>query len=173
MRLLSRKIYRAFPELDQFDDETCKRYINRTSGINTNGVGCLLMIFVFVASFTAWVFIEYNAIQVGVFWLLDKIGIRVGPYTEIFIYLFAYSGYIWFPWVMLLLARDRWLYTQIKKQLKGVGCRECGYCLVGLPINETRFNGFVVCPECNCENFFNDRSLTRADVDPTLGRLTT
>ena len=168
MRLITRKIYRAFPELDQFDDVTCQRYINRTVGISTNGAGCLLIGSVLIVSFIAWIFIEYNAIQVGVFWLLDKLEIRVGPYREVFIYLVAYSGYIWFPWLMLLIARDRWLYRQIKKQLHGVGCRECGYCLVGLPINETRFNGFVVCPECNSESFLNGERLTRADIDPTI-----
>jgi len=30
VRLISRKIWRAFPELDAFDDETCERYINRS-----------------------------------------------------------------------------------------------------------------------------------------------
>ena len=168
MRLLSGKIWRAFPELDQFDDQTCKRYINRTTGMGASGLGCLTMFLVFVVAFTAWVFIEYNAIQVGVFWLLEKMDIRIGSYTEIFIYLFAYSGYIWFPWLMILLARDHWLYRQIKKQIQGAVCRKCGYCLVGLPINESRFNGSVVCPECNHENLFIDETLTRADIDPTL-----
>ena len=118
MRILSRKIWRAFPELDQFDDETCQRYMNRLTKVHESKYGCMLLVFILVASFTAWVFIEYNAlVLLGM--LLDARGIKLGMYSEIFVILVAYSGYIWFPWVSILLLRDRWLYRGIRKQLKG------------------------------------------------------
>ena len=54
MRILSRKIWRAFPEFDQFDDETCKRYMRQvTSSGNMWFIALLTFLSVLVA-FSIW-----------------------------------------------------------------------------------------------------------------------
>ena len=168
MRLLSRKIWRAFPELDQFDDETCKRYMHRSQALPDSTAGCLAIIFVLAASFTAWVFIEYNA-RFALYSVLDTLDIKIGPYSEAFIVLVAFSGYIWFPWVSLLLLRDRWLYKSIRKQLRGALCEECEYSLLGLEIRvDAETWKYVLCPECGAKNGLKAGVLTEADIDPAL-----
>ena len=142
--------------------------MNRSTKVQESKYGCMLLVFVLVASFTAWVFIEYNALLLlGM--LLDARGIKLGMYSEIFVILVAYSGYIWFPWVSILLLRDRWLYRSIRKQLKGALCKECEYSLLGLKavLDEDTWK-YVQCPECGTKNEFETGVLAPADIDPTL-----
>ncbi len=168
MRILTRKkIYRAFPELDQFDDQTCERYLNRTTGIAACGSGCFTLIAVVVLTFIAWSFIEYNAREL-LYYTLKSQKIKMGVYTDTFVGLFAYSGFIWFPWVSVLVVRDRWLYRNIRKQLNGALCKQCEYSLLGLTVMEDHRVPYVKCPECGSENKLSASFLTQADIDPTL-----
>ncbi|MGJ8637688.1 MAG: hypothetical protein ACSHX5_12685 [Phycisphaerales bacterium] len=167
MRLLTRKIYRAFPELDQFDDSTCERYISRISKISTGTIGCLVILLVVVLSFIAWAYIEYNTRQL-LYFILKKQHVKMGVYLDTFVLLFAYSGFIWFPWLSVLVARDRWLYRGIRKQLNGALCKECEYSLLGLTVMQDLKVPYVKCPECGCENKLTAGILTKEDIDPML-----
>lgn len=168
MRILSRKIWRAFPELDQFDDETCRRYMNRSTKVYESGLGCLLLFLVVVAAFTAWIFIEYNA-RVLLYTVLKALGIKMGIYTDTFVGLLAYSGFIWFPWIAALLLRDRWLFRSILKQLNGALCKECEYSLLGLiVVIDSDTWKYVLCPECGTKNGLESGVLAESDIDPAL-----
>tara|TARA_R110000744_G_scaffold71294_6_gene143553 strand:+ start:193 stop:708 length:516 start_codon:yes stop_codon:yes gene_type:complete len=163
MRLLTRKIYRAFPELDQYDDQSCERYVNRAVRLNDE-LGCLLIGVIVIASVAAWIFIEYNT-QLVIFYLFDAVGIKLGVYTDTFIRLVVTLGYVWFPWIMILIARDIRLRSQIRKQLDGAYCRSCGYRLIGLIILQESTTEFVRCPECGTENTVDGDTLCRDEIE--------
>ncbi len=78
------------------------------------------------------------------------------------------TGFVWMPLIAMFLARDFWLFRQLRKQINGVGCKECGYCLVGLEIKDSKVNEYVLCPECGTKNEFASGVLAPADIDPTL-----
>ncbi len=78
------------------------------------------------------------------------------------------TGFVWMPLVAMFLARDFWLYRQLRKQVEGAGCKECEYCLVGLEIKYSKANEYILCPECGTKNEFESGVLARADIDPTM-----
>ncbi len=127
----------------------------------------LLVIVLFIA-FTAWVFIEYYA-RVLLSIILSALGVKLGVYWGVFAILIAYSGYIWFPWMSILLLRDHWLHRSIQRQLRGALCKECEYSLLGLEavIDQDTWK-YVVCPECGTKNEFQSGVLNPADIDLAL-----
>ena len=159
MRLLTRKIYRAFPELDQFDDEACVRYIRRVWSQKNSWKFWLMLIALVPISWVLWF-----AIMIGSSEIFD---LSVFPEMSDILTLML-TGFIWMPIIAGFLARDLWLYRQLRKQIDGAVCEDCGYCLVGLEIDKSEAIESVMCPECGDQNILDDQRLAREDIDPTL-----
>ncbi|MFK7759528.1 MAG: hypothetical protein AB8C13_06250 [Phycisphaerales bacterium] len=132
-----------------------------------SGRGYFYMAAVVVSSFVAWIYIEYNA-RVAIQYIADFVEYNIGVYQDSFLLLVADLGYIWFPWLILLLARDRWFYRQIRKQLDGATCMACDYCLVGLEIQVRNKYTDVKCPECGLKNDIDGVRLSHVDIDPNF-----
>jgi hypothetical protein len=162
MRLPGRKIWRAFPELDRFNDLECERFVRRAVLVYRNSKRLT-----YLATFAglamaipaAWGLISvlwglsrgwFSRRQPAVFRVLD------GPDGRVFAGVF-FVAVIAFTF---LLVRDRWLIRTINSKLRRTNCQACGYSLLGL----TPDRGVVECPECKRPFFLNDAGLVDEDL---------
>lgn len=148
MRLVTRKLWRAFPELDPFDDQQASSFVRSarrslrarlvrwTLSLSAGGVlligplvGCVALLQ--TAKHFQWWHL-----------LLALLAFTPGP-------------------VVTMLVRDRVLRRQIKRILRTQGtCPSCRYNLLGAPVSPELK---VACPECGLVT----------TVDPALGELVT
>jgi len=164
MRILTKKIYRAYPELDKFDDDVCKRYIKRALRLQNRWKFGLLLFLVLPISWGLWavlMFLTTLLVDSGSFQNLP--GLLQDSVIAV-----LFSGIAWMPLLATLFTRDRWLHRCIRKQLTGVQCPTCGYSLIGLSLLEDREHPSVHCPECGHTTALKDMGLTQADIDPNL-----
>jgi hypothetical protein len=153
VRLITRQLWRAFPELDRFTDEQCQRFVNaacaredlllRRRALCVAAGGIVL--------FLPWIAEWFEGV---LYWLgaWPEAGF-VGPWV---------SSVWWYkPWwqvtimlvLLLMLAalagglmRDVLLRRRIKAVMISHGsCAACTYFLGGLPVSERML---VTCPEC-------------------------
>ena len=163
MRILTKKIYRAYPELDKFDNEVCKRYIKRAIRLQNTWKFGALMFLIFPITWALWAGLMYLVTFLVELRFFEKLpGLLQDSFLAVML-----SGIAWVPLLVILFARDRWLHRCIRKQLTGVQCPPCGYSLIGLTIN-TPDTPSVHCPECGQVTLLSDLGLTEADIDPTL-----
>ena len=162
MRILTRKIWRAFPELDRFGDEQCKRFVKAANARKVPKTITWCVVAVVGALVAA------AAIIVPI-WLRPDIR---GNYTYRFpswddIYMHALLGKAWFwAWWMLaggiagFITRDVLLRLRVRRILRTrATCVQCRYSLLGLAVPASLI---VQCPECG----------TPTHVDESMGELT-
>lgn len=157
MRLVTRKIHRAFPELDRFSDEQCDRFVQAARGGR----------FARVARGVAMVLLA-----LGLGWLLPTLALALflkalGPSVLTpqvardqgdIVGFTAFALFVLSP-ITLLLFRDVLLRIRIRRILRAHSvCTRCDYRLLGLRLDE---HNAVVCPECG----------TRTRVDASLAAL--
>ena len=168
MRILSRKIWRAFPELDRFDDETCERFVTRARSKAGSNRSALLVLSSWIVTIVLTAFLAEPMYWLGmnILWLFTE---HVGVYMETLVELLVFTSFIANPWLVGLHVRDRWLHRSIRKQLRGALCKQCEYSLLGLEvvIDQCTWK-YVLCPECGTKNEFEAGVLAPADIDPTL-----
>lgn len=140
MRLITRTIYRAFPELDSFDDGLCRAFVGvaalswraravRYVSVALIGVATLALAIVLSSALHNWR--ALSKLDDGPRLLLASI-----PLT-----LTLAAGFL-----TALLARDRLLRRRVRKLIRDRGgCPHCGYRLLGVPVDAELC---VVCPEC-------------------------
>ena len=167
MRILTRKIHRAYKELDQFEDEVCKRYVRRARRMQNTWKGALLVLLCLPLSFVLWMAMVWAA-TIFNYGLQDQYYWQFSDTIEDWLIVVAITGFVWFPVIIALLTRDRWLHRCIRKQLAGVQCPTCGYSLIGLALLNDITVPSVHCPECGNTTALKDMGLTQADTDPTL-----
>lgn len=144
MRIPISKPYRAFPELDPYDDEACKAYMRRARakgrwlrlcvGLLAAGMGLgvssvLIALIGFVAKADAFQGLD---LLVGV--------IVIGS--------FFFAALT--PYLCAAIASDVMIQRQLRRRLDTAECGGCGYSLIGqrpLPDPDGR-GDFVRCPEC-------------------------
>ena len=167
MRILTRKIHRAYPELDKFDDKVCTRYIKRAKRLQNAWKGWVFILLSVPVGLVLWsVFSFMTAIFMS--------GLESQYYLALFdppnmiLIVTFYTGFIWFPLLTCLFTRDRWLHRCVRKQLTGVQCPTCGYSLIGLSLLKDTPAPTVHCPECGHHTALKTLGLTPADIDPTL-----
>lgn len=143
MRIPGRKIWRAFPELDEFSDDQCRRFVKRAwGGWVQRTLASAFVIGTFIATLTivgwamAWAFHSFDldnrkrysdfAIGAAAAALALVVGVTA-PF-------------------LAMLARDFLLRSFIWRVINiGGVCHACSYALYGLPLSE-RFE--CACPEC-------------------------
>ncbi len=160
MRLITKQdLWRAFPELDRYGNDQCKRFVRSAkgswyrraasvvvsflAGVATAGVGGGLM------ALFMWLFGKKHLDGSTVSILMGAIAIAMG--------LLIVAG----PFLTGLITRDILLYRRVRHVLRVRGvCTGCGYTLVGLPVGA---DAKVTCPECAAVT----------ETDPSLGDLAT
>ncbi len=150
MRFLTRRIYRAFPELDGYDDARCLRFLKaarRSRGAKVaRGLGVFTGMLIVIGA------VAGVALAVQRFWSER----HFWEFWSVLFLVIAVAG----PLLAMLFLRDRLLHRRLLCVLRTRGrCLSCGYGLVGLVVAP---DNHVTCPECGL----------RVEVDPALGELT-
>jgi hypothetical protein len=157
MRLPYSKVYRAFPELDRFDDARCEAYI------------C-------TALMTARV--NRGVVQIAIFFAGVAVAVLVGIVLANILLLlsaiFDSSDWIIPPFVIIIagsiaaggvsgcLLRDVLLRRALRRQIGNSRCPSCNYLLLGLVPKD----GSVLCPECGTTHKLTDLGLTEGQLIP-------
>ncbi|MFZ4573036.1 MAG: hypothetical protein ACOYN0_01480 [Phycisphaerales bacterium] len=145
MRLLTRRIYRAFPELDRYNDDQCRRFVAAASGsARRRAARCAAAI----VTSLLWAVAPVGAARAI---SRDTLSTWVPPlWPFLFVLLAPAIGY---------LARDVLLRFRVRSILRDRGtCVRCRYSLIGAPVSEGLL---VTCPECG----------TVTEVDSSLNEL--
>ena len=162
MRILTKRLYRAFPELDRFSDIQCgllmrrvhldvaARFIVRAAPLLASGVALLLVVVLLVVTEILVPAQKLFRDADILFGLLASLGLA------------ALAG---------LLARDlllrRFLIKAIRLRIDRVRCLSCRYILIG-----QRPDGDAVsCPECGTTNYLHALGITAADLIPPASEL--
>lgn len=167
MRLISRKIWRAFPELDRFDDKTCERYITPGKKVASNPFGWVIYLGAVCLGVVIWA-----VICVVAYVLIEDIDQKIwnsmlGAWIQVLAGIIG-VGVIWIPCIVLLFTRDRFMWMRVKARLIGASCFQCSYCLVGLSPSTSEQGRGVRCPECGFFYAFDGGKITESDINPTL-----
>lgn len=156
MRLITRKIYRAFPELDKFSDEQCQRFLKAANASISRRVA-RAMVGVAAAMLMAVVAIDTVVPVAQEFsdrWRLDE-----PAYWLLWGTLLTLALLVSF--VPGLVVTDVLLRLRVRSLLKRCGaCPLCRYSLLGIRVGSDLI---VTCPECG----------HTIKVEPALGELAT
>lgn len=152
MRLITRhKLYRAFPELDSYEDGQCEQFLAAAQG-GWARWGLRWGVCAGVAGVLALVLA----------WLVTLVLIvpgRVPRWGGWEVIPIVVTGAMAWPLGAIVL-RDVLLRWRVKRLLRVTGsCSQCGYSLIGMPLDSEHR---VTCPECG----------TSKAVDPSLAILT-
>jgi len=160
MRLPLTQIYRAFPELDRFTDDQCRRFVRAACRRGWRRHAHRAMIA------CTYVSVGFILTFIGRY-ALDPLGSRLfGPH-----YLTSW-GYdallgvclalaLLLPAIVAFVARDALLRRRIRYVIRARGtCPGCRYSLLGIVVSD---RNTVVCPECGMG----------VEADPSLNELTT
>lgn len=161
MRLIARTIWRAFPELDRFDDERCRLFIDAARRSRVSMLLRATLVTLLVAAMTTGTLALGHTIAPG--WFTNSPGVD-NPWNHTFppgwasiacgacVLLTIFSAFV---------ARDQLLRWRIRRLLRVQGrCRACNYLLLGLPVS-AEFK--ARCPECGLEAKVDASYTTLAD----------
>ncbi len=180
MRIPRRKIYRAFPEMDQFTDEQCVCFLRviRVRRFWILFASIVVWILAFIAAFIVYARIVdpfFNSI--GVHRLLDVVMINIpgvgdlywGDLLDTCSVVFLNVGA---PTMLAILTRDWFLHRALGRHIQGARCPGCRQSLIGLPIlkEEDGQGPSARCPECGRLWVLRDLGLTPADLRPDAAR---
>jgi hypothetical protein len=150
MRLPTSKVYRAFPELDQFSDAQCLAFV-RLANHDVSKAFVRFLLYVITGAVVAFV---SGAVLIAI--------LAEWQPSLMFGACFLLVGVTAPTGVALLALRDALLRDRIRRvfTLRG-SCAGCSYALVGLPLGEAGTNGKgeVRCPECGLA-----RAIEQADI---------
>lgn len=165
MRLPISKVYRAFPELDKFDDARCQAYVRnvkRAGGWRRHvfgaacGAAAILAFIALAAAFAiAW------------HWAFDWLGWSARRWTHEDWYLFLMLAFVvGIPMaigaVVAFVLRDLMLRRALRRHISGSRCPDCNYLLLGLVPKD----GEIRCPECGTLYALTELGLTPDDLLP-------
>jgi hypothetical protein len=151
MRLMTWRLHRAFPELDRFSEDQCRRFIRATGRSWRRVPHALLVFLVGLLSFAA-------VAAAGAFaWRPAWHGEMFNPSGPAAVVLCALAAAA--AALAGFLARDKLLRSRVRRVLRfRSNCVACRYTLLGMPVDD---RCMVICPECG----------TPTEVDESLGEL--
>ncbi len=155
MRILTRKLWRAFPELDRYSDEQCRRFVRAASGSVLRRLARTCVAFVasaipctvVIAGLTIRSVVRRNA------------GLPAGSWSDLGWFTAALILSILAAPALAYIVRDVLLRRRVRTILRDRStCVSCRYVLIGVPVPQ---GNTVICPEC----------ATPCEVDPSLQEL--
>ncbi len=152
MRLPWSKVYRAFPELDEFDDDQCERFV-RWAWSKV----WLRMVVLPVAGGIAWVVAVHLVLSILPATLPGlPPGIGGANLVALLIVVLSLASSV----AVGFFIRDSLLIRAIRDRVRSARCLECRFSLLGLPICE----GAVAYPECGTALALDELGLTARDL---------
>jgi hypothetical protein len=163
VRIPFEKVYRAFPEFDRFSDQRCEAYLRyvreRYAWMPLATVVLWIGGFLLGAMCGMLSFVWARRLLPRALWKATVGSDDTGVSVVSSVVLLAVS--IGVPVLLAVIVRDRLLRTVLRKQLRGVECKQCGYSLLGAAVTE----GCVQCPECGHAFAIFKHGLTPKDFD--------
>ena len=160
MRIATRQIYRAFPELDRFTDEQCEMLVRRIR--QDTKLSAWLAVLTALMLVLPGCGIIFTATLI---WLLKERWFPVSDWNMTYLAL-ALIVVICVPTGLGLFMRDwylrRSLMGAIDVRIERVRCLKCRYILIG----QREKAGRVTCPECGAEIELRSLGITPADLIP-------
>lgn len=160
MRIPGSKVYRAFPELDPFPDESCRKFVQAaTRGVIRKALIATVVLPIAVFGFGCAVYLwmlGLDVLEKSTGHRIDALGLWMLPLAAILL-IMALVGVL-----PAIFARDLMLRISLSRVLRDSGtCFSCGYGLIGLPANRENEGWWIRCPECQA----------RCEVDSSLAVL--
>ena len=134
MRLPMSKVYRAFPELDRFDDAACRAFVADVSRRHWWSALRTAIFSVIVAVLLA---------LGGLFVIVSEMSQRPNTLTQVGELIGLVAVFVG-PIVFGMAMRDWWLRRRLQERIDASRCFACNYSLVGMPAAAEG----VCCPEC-------------------------
>jgi ribosomal protein S27E len=162
MRILTRRLYRAFPELDRFSDVQCRRLMRRVQ-LEAWARGAVTASAI-IAFAVAFVLVLALLLATEVFAPAEELF----PDADVLFFLLCV---FLVPALVGALTRDRvlrrFLIKAIRLRIDRVRCLGCKYILIGQRAEE----GAVTCPECGRTNLLLELGIAEADLIPPQDEL--
>lgn len=142
MRIPIFKIYRAFPELDQFSDSECEMYVERARARRMHSGSIMAMGALLGGILTIIVlgFITYSLVMP----LVSALGLNTSSESDLQWGALIVGVHVVAAFMVGYVIRDVWLRRAIRGCIQAARCPACDYSLLGLPV----VAGMVMCPEC-------------------------
>ncbi|MEZ6241837.1 MAG: hypothetical protein R3B57_02240 [Phycisphaerales bacterium] len=144
MRLPLGKVWRAFPELDRFDDAVCAQYVAEAKLTRWRSGLLLLTLLLPGGAIACLIALSISLNITSRVWSADDD--------------WGIVSAIWFAFIMfvpqtlvlsgVLMLRDRWLRAAVRDRLETMACTGCRYNLLGLRPLGAPGEQHVICPEC-------------------------
>jgi DNA-directed RNA polymerase subunit RPC12/RpoP len=171
MRIPIAKVYRAFPELDPFDDAKCVAFVSRARRARRRRFWLSwLSLLVDIPLAVVVTVTMLNVLPVSS-WLdrLDRamsflFNPASGVPSTIVLGVVLIVGLVLPPAMGFLWIRDAILKRAIRAALKSVACIACGFDLTGLPVTDGEAGPRVRCPECGLLMDLDEVGLNPADL---------
>lgn len=165
MRIVTRKLHRAFPELDAYTDDQCVQYMKNLRQRKLHfSLWLILLPFLITLAY-------FIVVPIGLVFsikLMNNANLMSLNNDALFYTIILSYAVIWWigSGVVALLSRDVIMGSQLKKivnsQLIKTRCRTCSYSLIG----QTPQNGMLVCPECGVATSMQTLGITDDDLIP-------
>lgn len=154
MRLIARKVYRAFPELDEFEDAQCRRFVAAANAAWWKVALRAAAVFLVGATLTPLGIL--GGVMIG---QSSAQQLRASDGVATALSAVTMTALIAAGWTLALLTRDVLLRLGVRRVILRCGlCWNCRYSLLGMPVGS---DCRITCPECG--------RVTTAD--PSLGEL--
>jgi predicted RNA-binding Zn-ribbon protein involved in translation (DUF1610 family) len=166
MRLLTMKLYRAFPELDGYNDDQCRMFVHAAREGLLPGFGRLVL--VLVVTLPTLLLGLLATIWLAERWRIFDHPLGLDSLTWHFAAFLPAAAFLLLSGpVAGYLVRDLSLRRRLLFVLRVSGvCPSCGYSVIGLPVISTTEGGSSVrCPECGVQ-FPVDQSLAVLAREP-------
>jgi len=156
MRIPLTRVWRAFPELDRFTEEQCKRFVRaackRGWGRHVHrALIAFVTLLLWAVCFFGWIY----AVDIAG----DGRWARRLP--DVLVYFVAPAIAFSIPAVVMLVLKDLFLRRRVRYVIRARGtCPACRYSLLGIVVSA---GNIVICPECGIE----------VEVDESLNELST
>ncbi|HAI12954.1 MAG TPA: hypothetical protein DCM28_14700 [Phycisphaerales bacterium] len=167
MRIITRKLHRAFAELDHYSDEQCKQYLAnlRQNKMRFSLRLILLPVLLTLLYFFAVPFGLGNLIK----YLQNHQLIDMGRDAHFYPIFLAGAVFWWIgSGIVFLMSRDLFLGKELSKivnsQLQITRCLGCSYSLIG----QTPDGDRLVCPECGHRTTLQELGITLDDLIPPM-----
>ncbi|MGH7130494.1 MAG: hypothetical protein ACREJO_00905 [Phycisphaerales bacterium] len=166
MRLMTRKVWRAFPELDRFSDDRCRAFVSAA----TKATPQLMLASLLLAVFGMSMLCSAGLVTIRIFERIQvaqrsTAGEVIGWVLAII--MFVVLGAI--GACVFLVVRDALLRLAIRRVIHTLGrCVVCRYTLLGLPIGG---DNSVICPECGLQTEVNPALATLSEDADGVRRL--
>lgn len=139
MRLPWSKVYRAFPELDRFEEADCERFVRLARARFGREAGPVVLLQIVVTAISVII-----ASGIAIRWFLSTE--MTWPAVVSTVPSAMLIGASLLP---ALFIRDFWLRSILRRHIGNVQCAGCGYSLLGLPVRPGAVSaGSIRCPEC-------------------------